>query len=63
VVTGGTAVVAGTLSASSILGSISQSVTFIFGPVFGDATLLFVALILLRLLPQGITGRIFTRSV
>jgi branched-chain amino acid transport system permease protein len=63
VVTGGAAVVAGTLSASSILGSISQAVTFATGPVFGDATLLFVALILLRLLPQGITGRIFTRSV
>lgn len=63
VVTGGSAVVAGTLSASSILGSVSQAVTFQFGPVFGDATLLLVALILLRLLPQGITGRIFTRSV
>ncbi len=63
VVTGGAAVVAGTLSASGILGTISQAVTFATGPVFGDATLLFVALILLRLLPQGITGRIFTRSV
>jgi branched-subunit amino acid ABC-type transport system permease component len=63
VVTGGSAVVAGTLSASAILGSVSQAVTFATGPVFGDATLLFVALILLRLLPQGITGRIFTRSV
>jgi branched-chain amino acid transport system permease protein len=63
VVTGGSAVVAGTLSASGILGTISQAVTFATGPVFGDATLLFVALILLRLLPQGITGRIFTRSV
>ena len=63
VVTGGAAVVAGTLSASAILGSVSQAVTFATGPVFGDATLLFVALILLRLLPQGITGRIFTRSV
>ena len=63
VVTGGSAVVAGTLMSSTILGSISQAVTFATGPVFGDATLLFVALILLRLLPQGITGRIFTRSV
>ena len=63
VVTGGAAVVAGTLSSASILGTISQAVTFATGPVFGDATLLFVALILLRILPQGITGRIFTRSV
>ena len=63
VVSGGSAIVAGTLSASGILGTLSQSVTFLSGPVFGDAALLFVALILLRLLPQGITGRIFTRSI
>ena len=62
VVTGGAAVVAGTLSASGILGSISQAVTFATTPVYGDAALLFVALVLLRLLPQGITGRFFTRS-
>jgi len=55
-------VVAGTLSASGILGSISQAVTFATTPVYGDAALLFVALVLLRLLPQGITGRFFTRS-
>ncbi|MEM7251805.1 MAG: branched-chain amino acid ABC transporter permease [Pseudomonadota bacterium] len=63
VVTGGSAIVAGTLSASGLLGSISQIVTFASGPVFGDAALLFVALILLRILPQGITGRVFTRSL
>lgn len=63
VVTGGANVVAGTLSASGILGTLSQSVTFASGPVFGDAALLLAALILLRLLPQGITGRIFTRSI
>ena len=62
VVTGGAAVVAGTLSASGILGSISQAVTFATTPVYGDAALLFVALVVLRLLPQGITGRFFTRS-
>ena len=44
-------------------GSVSQAVTFAAGPVYGDAALLLVALILLRILPQGITGRIFTRSV
>lgn len=63
VVTGGAAIVAGTLSAAGMLGTISQAVTFASGPVFGDAALLFVALILLRLLPEGITGRIFTRSI
>jgi len=63
VVTGGAAVVAGTLSSAAALGSISQAVTFGAGPVYGDAALLVAALILLRVLPQGITGRIFTRSI
>ncbi|MEO0678884.1 MAG: branched-chain amino acid ABC transporter permease [Pseudomonadota bacterium] len=63
VVTGGAAVVAGTLSSAAALGSISQAVTFQAGPVYGDAALLLAALILLRVLPQGITGRIFTRSI
>jgi branched-chain amino acid transport system permease protein len=62
-ITGGASVVAGTFSAATALGSVSQAVTFAAGPVYGDAALLFVALILLRILPQGITGRIFTRSV
>lgn len=63
VITGGAAVVAGTLSAAAALGSVSQAITFGAGPVYGDAALLLVALVLLRLLPQGITGRIFTRSI
>ncbi len=63
VITGGASVVAGTLAASGVLGTISQGITFLSGPVYGDAALLFAALILLRLLPQGITGRFFTRSI
>lgn len=63
VITGGASVVAGTLSASTTLGSISQAITFGAGPVYGDAALLIAALVLLRVLPQGITGRIFTRSI
>ncbi|QDL91046.1 branched-chain amino acid ABC transporter permease [Paroceanicella profunda] len=63
VITGGASMVAGTLSASTLLGSISQATTIATGPVYGDAALLLAALVLLRLLPQGITGRIFTRSL
>nr|WP_174818933.1 branched-chain amino acid ABC transporter permease [Ruegeria atlantica] len=63
VVTGGSSIIAGTLSASGLLGSISQSTAFLAGPVYGDAMLFFAALVLLRLLPQGITGRLFTRSL
>lgn len=63
VIVGGASVVTGTLSAAGFLGSVSQGVTFAWGPVYGDAALLVAALVVLRLLPQGITGRIFTRSI
>ncbi|CAM3251833.1 branched-chain amino acid ABC transporter permease [Paracoccus nototheniae] len=63
VITGGAAVITGTLSSATLLGTISQGTTFWAGPVYGDAALLVAALVLLRLLPQGITGRIFKRSL
>ena len=63
VIVGGASVITGTLSAAVSLGTTSQAVTFGWGPVYGDAALLLAALVLLRLLPQGITGRIFTRSI
>ncbi len=63
VITGGASVVTGTLSASSLLGSVDQLVTFGFGPVYGGAALLIAALLLLRILPQGITGRFFTKKL
>ncbi|EIE51440.1 urea ABC transporter [Salipiger aestuarii] len=63
VITGGASVIAGTLTAAGLLGSISQGMTFLAGPVYGDAALLLAALVLLRLLPQGITGRIFKKSL
>lgn len=63
VITGGASVVTGTLSASGLLGSIDQLVTFGFGPVYGGAALLIAALLLLRILPQGITGRFFTKKL
>lgn len=63
VIVGGASVVTGTLTAAGFLGSVSQGVTFAWGPVYGDAALLVAALVVLRLLPQGITGRIFTRSI
>ena len=63
VVTGGEAIVVGTSVASGLLGTISQVMTFLTTPVWGDAAMLFVAVILLRILPQGITGRYFRRSI
>ncbi len=59
VITGGASVITGTLSSAVLLGLFSQLVTFFSTPVFGELTLLVVAIVLLRLLPQGITGRFF----
>ncbi len=63
VISGGTAAVVGTATASGLFGTISQLVTFKTTPVMGQVALLLAAVILLRLMPQGITGRIFRRSL
>ena len=57
VVTGGVAIVGGTGAAAALLGTISQITTFLTTPVMGDVMLLFAAVVLLRLMPQGIAGR------
>jgi len=63
VIGGGSAIIAGTFSASTLFGTISQLVTYFSTPVFGAVVLLLSAIVLLRLLPQGITGRFFRRSL
>jgi branched-subunit amino acid ABC-type transport system permease component len=63
VITGGTAILTGTLTAATLLGAVSSFGTFLTTPVLGDALLLAVAVILLRLLPRGITGRFFRRAM
>ena len=62
VITGGAAVIAGTLSSSVIFGTINQLVSFGSTPVFGEIAMLALAIVLLRLMPQGITGRFFRNS-
>ena len=62
IVTGGASVIAGTLSSSVIFGVISQVVSFASTPVIGEIAMLALAIILLRLMPQGITGRFFKNS-
>ena len=59
VITGGAAVIAGTLSSAAIFGVINQLVSFASTPVIGEIAMLALAIILLRLMPQGITGRFF----
>lgn len=59
VVGGGPAILAGLLSASTLFGAVNQLATFVTTPVLGEVALLLAAIVMLRLLPQGITGRFF----
>jgi branched-chain amino acid transport system permease protein len=59
VIGGGAAILSGTVSASALFGTINQIATFATTPVFGEVALLAAAIVLIRLLPQGITGRFF----
>lgn len=63
VIGGGPAIVVGLVSASTLFGAINQIATFASTPVFGEVALLVGAIIMLRLLPQGITGRFFKGSL
>ena len=63
VIGGGAAILTGTVSASALFGTINQIATFVTTPVFGEVALLGAAIVLIRLLPQGITGRFFRRGM
>ena len=63
VIGGGAAMVAGTVSASALFGTINQIATYATTPVFGEVALLAAAIVLIRVLPQGITGRFFRRGM
>ncbi len=60
---GGSAIVTGTSIASGLFGFISEAVSFRTTPVLGEVALLVAAIVMLRILPQGITGRFLRRSV
>jgi branched-chain amino acid transport system permease protein len=63
VIGGGAAIVSGTASASALFGTVNQIATFATTPVFGEVALLAAAIVLIRLLPQGISGRFFRRGI
>jgi urea transport system permease protein len=63
VISGGAAVVTGTVSSSALFGTLTQLTMLFSTPVWGDVAMLFAAIVLLRLLPRGITGRFFRRQV
>ena len=62
VITGGTAIVAGTLTTAGLFGTVNQIVSFASTPVVGEIAMLALAIVLLRLMPQGVTGRFFRNS-
>jgi urea transport system permease protein len=63
VIGGGPAILTGLIGASGLFGAINQIATFITTPIIGEVALLLAAIVMLRLLPQGITGRFFKGSL
>ena len=63
VISGGAAILTGTTAAAGLLGSINTAATFAFTPVLGEVALLATAVLLLRVLPQGITGKFVRRAL
>lgn len=59
VVGGGASILSGTLAASSIFGTIDQIGSYLTTPVYGQVIVFTTAIVLIRLLPQGISGRFF----
>ena len=57
VVGGGAAMLSGTLSASTLFGSLNQIGAYFTTPVYGEVIVFTAAIVLIRLLPQGISGR------
>jgi branched-chain amino acid transport system permease protein len=57
VISGGSALVAGMVSAATLLGPLEAIFSLIATPVIGQAALLIAAIVLLRLMPQGLSGR------
>ncbi|MGI4812830.1 MAG: branched-chain amino acid ABC transporter permease [Janthinobacterium lividum] len=59
VVGGGPAFIAGTGLAATGFGIINELTSFFYTPVIGDLALLVAAILAIRLMPNGITGRFF----
>jgi branched-chain amino acid transport system permease protein len=60
---GGAAALAGVVSASVLFGAVDQAATFATNAVLGEVALFAAAIILIRILPNGITGRFFKGSL
>ncbi|MFZ5782133.1 MAG: branched-chain amino acid ABC transporter permease [Pseudomonadota bacterium] len=55
VIAGGSALVTGTVSAAALFGPLEAVLSFLSTPVIGQAAVLIAAIVLLRILPQGIS--------
>jgi branched-chain amino acid transport system permease protein len=58
VVVGGPGILSGTAAASSLLGGVEYGVSYVTTPYFGVGALLFAAILVLRVMPTGISGRL-----
>ena len=63
VISGGATALTGTTLAAALFGLTSQAAAFLSRPVVGEVALLVVAILLLRVLPTGITGRYFRKAL
>jgi branched-subunit amino acid ABC-type transport system permease component len=59
VICGGPAIIAGSAVSASLFGVINQFVSYISTPVFGEAALLIAAIVLLGIMPGGISAKLF----
>ncbi len=63
VICGGEAILAGTASAAALFGTVNQLTSIVLTPELGEVSLLIVALLMLRLLPSGMTGYFFRKAL
>ncbi len=56
VIVGGPVILLGTTTAGTVLGLVESVVSYAFTPIYGQVAMLAFAIVLLRLLPQGISG-------
>ena len=57
VIVGGHLPLVGASAASTLFGAIDGAVSYAYSSVLGEVTMLIAAVLLLRMLPLGITGR------
>ena len=63
VIAGGPALITGLASSAGVFGLINQTFSFAVSPVIGEVALLVAAVVLLRLMPRGVTDRFFKGSL